>query len=118
MLHEVFVAMPPSVAPVSSAPPCDRAPSSRALLNVVRGHEENVRRGPGPVKGTLMSATSVQRGKEFSACREVLGWSQEDAAARYGRHVRTIRRWERGESAIPSMEMDDIRLLSSRRTGT
>ena len=67
-----------------------------------------------------MSATSVQRGREFRDCRSVAGLSQEEAANRYGKDIRTIRRWERGETAIPAMEMDDVRLLAAmaKRTGT
>lgn len=66
-----------------------------------------------------MSATSVQQGREFRDCRASAGLSQDDVARRYNKDIRTIRRWERGETAITAMEMDDIRALAAlARTGT
>jgi DNA-binding XRE family transcriptional regulator len=97
---------------VPSAPEALDLPSSDDL-RLVR-HVDQCAAGPTIAKTLLVSATHVQLGDEFKSHRCTLRWTQEEAAKRYRKDIRTIRRWERGESPIPSLEMDDIRKRASQ----
>jgi DNA-binding transcriptional regulator YiaG len=48
---------------------------------------------------------------EFKQRRKALGYTQKDLAEMWGHDIRTIRRWESGQTEIPTLAVWGICLL-------